>query len=69
MTLPAFAAERRRLQQGARSCRSISTADAGAQQQTRRSQLLQFIDGTYRQRSNGHPFFFFLRGPQLAVVK
>jgi len=46
MTLPAFAAKRRRLQYGARSCRSISAADAGAQQQIRRPPLLLSIDGT-----------------------
>jgi len=47
MTLPAFAAERHhRLQHGARSYRSISPADAGAQQQTHRLTLLLSIDGT-----------------------
>ena len=39
MTLPAFAAERRHPQHGACSYRSISAADAGAQQQTRRPPL------------------------------
>ena len=48
MTLPAFAAERGRLQHGARSHRLISAADAGAQQQTRRPQLLLSVDGTDR---------------------
>ena len=46
MTLPACAAERRRLQHGARSYRSMSAIDAGAQQQTRRPQLLLLVDGT-----------------------
>jgi len=36
MTLPALAAERRRLQHGAHIYQSISAADAGAEQQTRR---------------------------------
>jgi len=40
MTLPAFAAERRRLHHGARSYRSISAADAEAQQQTRQPPLM-----------------------------
>jgi len=48
MTLAAFAAEHWRLQHGARSYRSISAADAGAQHQTRRSPLLLSIDGTDR---------------------
>jgi len=47
MMLPAFAAEHHRyLQHGARSYRSISPADAGAQQQTHRLTLLLSIDGT-----------------------
>ena len=46
MTLPAFAAERRCLQHGARSYQSISAADAGDQLQTRRPPLLLSIDGT-----------------------
>jgi len=46
MTLPAFAAEHHRyLQHGAHSYRSISPADAGAQQQTHRLTLLLSIDG------------------------
>jgi len=48
-TLPAFAAESRRLQHGARSCRLISAADDCDQQQTRGApQLLQPNDGTDR---------------------
>jgi len=44
MTLPAFAAERRRrLQHGVRSCRLISPAEVVAQQQTRRPPLLLSI--------------------------
>ena len=46
MTLPAFTAERRRLQHGARSERSTSAASAGAQLQTHRPPLLLSIDGT-----------------------
>jgi len=48
VTLPPFAAERRHLQHGARNYRSLSAANAGAQQQTR-SPLLLSIDGTDRQ--------------------
>jgi len=48
MMLSSFAAERRRLQLGACSYRSISAADAGAQQQTRRPPLLLSIDGTHK---------------------
>ena len=48
MTLPAFAAERRRLHHGARSYRSISAVDAEAQQQTRRPPLMLSIAGTDR---------------------
>jgi len=54
MTLPAFAAERWRLQHGARSYRSTAAADAGAQQQTRRPPLLLSIDGTDR-RTDARP--------------
>ena len=46
MTLPAFAAERRRMQHGARSYRPISVVYAGAQQRTRRLPLMLSIDGT-----------------------
>jgi len=49
---PSYAAERR-LQAYRLSVESISTADAGAQQQTRRPPLLLSIDGTDR-RTNGH---------------
>jgi len=48
MTLPAFAAERRRVQHCAGIYRSTTTAEAGAQQQTRRPPLLLSIDGTDR---------------------
>jgi len=48
-TLAAFAAERRRLQHGARNYRSISAADFGDQQQTYWPPLLLSIDGTDRQ--------------------
>jgi len=48
MTLPAFAAERRRLLSIDISC------PQGAQQQTRRTPLLLSIGGTSR-RTDGHP--------------
>ena len=48
VTLPAFAAESRRPHPRARIYRSISVADAGDQQQTRRPPLLLSIDGTDR---------------------
>jgi len=40
------------VQHGARSCRSISAADSGAQQQTRRPPMLLSTDGTDR-RTDG----------------
>ena len=46
MTLPPSAAERRRLQLGAHSYRSISAANAGAQQLISRPPLLMSIDWT-----------------------
>jgi len=55
MTLPAFAAERWRLQHGARSHRLISAADSGAQQQTHRPPLLLSIDGTDRRTDRRTP--------------
>ena len=48
VTLPAFAAEGRRLQHGAHSCRSISLA-AGCSVATHQPPLLLSIDGTDRQ--------------------
>jgi len=62
MTLPAFAAERRRLQQmstdsSARSYRSISADSARAQQQTGRTPPLLSIDATERRtdgQTDGH---------------
>jgi len=54
MTPPAFAVECLRLQHGTRNYRSISAADAGAQQQTRRPPMLLSIDGTDR-RTDGRP--------------
>ena len=53
MTLPTFAAERRSVQHGTSSYRSISAADAGAQQQTRRPPLLLSIDGRDRRAADG----------------
>jgi len=55
MTLPAFAAEPRCPQQGARSYRLISAADAGAQQQTCRPPSLLTIDGTTDRRTDAQP--------------
>jgi len=40
MMLPAFTADRQRLQHGARSYRSTYAADAGAQQQTRQPRCI-----------------------------
>jgi len=48
MTLPTFAVECERLQNGARSYLSISAADTGAQQQTRRPPVLLSIERTDR---------------------
>ena len=55
MTLPAFAAEPRCPQQGARSYRLISAADAGAQQQTCLPPSLLTIDGTTDRRTDAQP--------------
>ena len=49
MTLPAFAAERRRPQHDAHSHQAIFPACRGTQQQTHRPPLLLSIDGTDRQ--------------------
>jgi len=53
--LPTFVAESRRLQHDTRSYRSMSAADAGAQQQTRRLQLLLSIDWTDGRTTDGCP--------------
>jgi len=55
MTLPAFAAEPWCPQQGARSYRLISAADAGAQQQTCLPPSLLTIDGTTDRRTDAQP--------------
>jgi len=53
--LPAFAAERRRLQHGARSCRSIFPAHTALEQLTCRPPLLLSTDGTDRQTDGWTP--------------